>query len=111
MRRYMPLFGLTVVFCPAMWAQTLGEIGGEVKDPSGAITPGVKVRATNVATNVSRDTETNSSGLYSFPALVPGTYTIKVDAQGFQPMVRTNIELQVQQAARVDFTLSVGQAS
>src|SRR6202158_6028136 len=110
MQRSIRLFGLALAFYSASWAQTLGEISGEVKDPSGAVAPGVKVRATNTETNVMRETLTNTSGIYNFPSLNPGTYSITVDAPGFQPM-RSNIELQVQQMARVDFTLTVGQAS
>src|SRR2546421_6627036 len=92
-------------------AQTFGQITGEVKDPSGAIVPGASVTATNSATNALRTTVSNESGIYSFPALVPGIYSLKVDLPGFQPVVRSNIELQVQQTARVDFTLSVGQTA
>ncbi len=93
------------------FSQTLGEITGEVKDQSGAVVPGVPVTATNTETNASRTTNTNDAGVYSFPSLVPGPYQVKVEAPGFQPMVRTDIELQVQQTARIDFTLTVGQAT
>jgi hypothetical protein len=92
-------------------AQTLGEITGEVRDPSGAVAPGASITATNTDTNVSRTTVTNTAGVYSFPAMVPGPYQVKVEARGFQPMVRTNIDLQVQQTARVDFTLTLGQTT
>ena len=73
--------------------------------------PGVPVTVTNTGTNVSRTTNTNDAGVYSFPSLVPGTYQVKVEAPGFQPMVRTDIDLQVQQTARIDFTLAVGQST
>jgi hypothetical protein len=92
-------------------AQTFGEITGEVTDQSGAIAPDASVTATNTATNGARTTRTNQAGVYSFPALVPGPYQVKVEAAGFQSAVRSNIELQVQQTARVDFTLTVGQTS
>ena len=92
-------------------AQTFGEITGEVKDPSSAIVPGAMVTVTNTATNAVRSTVTNEAGLYSFPALVPGVYSVKVELTGFQSLVRNNIELQVQQVARVDFTLAVSQTS
>uniref|UniRef100_Q024A2 TonB-dependent receptor n=1 Tax=Solibacter usitatus (strain Ellin6076) TaxID=234267 RepID=Q024A2_SOLUE len=89
-------------------AQTVGEITGEVKDSSGANAPNAAVTATNIETNVARSTVTNSSGVYSIPGLTPGMYNIKASAEGFQSLVKTNIELQVQQTARVDFTLAVG---
>ena len=69
-------------------AQTFGEITGEVKDQSGAVAPGVSVTAANTATNMSRTTRTNEVGIYSFPSLLPGTWQIKVEAPGFEPMVR-----------------------
>src|SRR3954469_23076532 len=111
MQRWIATTILAITFASAMGAQTLGGIVGEVKDASGAMMPAAKVTATNVETNVVRETATNSSGLYTFPSLVPGVYTIKVDAPGFQTMQRANVELQVQQVARVDFTLAVGQAT
>src|ERR1051326_3497704 len=110
----MRLLGLVAGFglvCSVAQAQTVGEITGEVTDPTGAVTPGASVTATNTATNVARVTRTNDSGIYSFPALLPGPYQVKVEAAGFQPMVRSNIDLQVQQTARVDFALTLGQST
>ena len=92
-------------------AQTGGQITGEVRDPSGALVPNASVTVTNIATNVARSTQTNTEGLYSFPDLPPGMYYVKVVVPGFDTIVKTNIELQVQQTARVDFTLAVGQAT
>src|SRR5215472_2879030 len=91
-------------------AQTFGSITGEVHDPSGAVTPNTQVTATNLATNVSRSTSTNDSGVYTFPDLIPATYQIRVTAPGFQTVTST-VEIQVQQTARVDFALVVGQAN
>ena len=110
MRHLILLLGLTLLIGIAS-AQTFGEITGEVRDPSGAVVPRAAVAVTNSATNASRTTVTNTEGIYSFPALNPGTYQVKVESQGFQPTVRTNIELQVQQTARVDFALTVGQTT
>src|SRR5712691_9759376 len=110
MRQLFVLLGLVMPIGVAS-AQTFGEITGEVTDQSGAIAPNASVTATNTATNGARMTRTNQAGIYSFPALVPGPYQVKVEATGFQSAVRSNIELQVQQTARVDFTLTVGQTS
>ena len=95
----------------ALEAQTSGDITGEVKDPSGAVAANAPVTATNTATNVARATVTNPAGIYSFPDLSPGTYQVKVAVPGFETVVKTGIELQVQQTARIDFTLAVGQAT
>src|SRR6202521_1094293 len=92
-------------------AQTGGSITREVKDQTGAVAPNAAVTVTNSQTNVARSTTTNSAGIYSFPDLTPGTYQVKVAAAGFETIVKTNIELQVQQTARVDFSLSLGQAT
>src|SRR5260370_2286 len=92
-------------------AQTLGSITGEVRDPSGAVMPSASVTVSNTATNASRSTATNNAGIYVFPDLVPGTYQVRVQAAGFEPQVKTNVVLQVQQSARLDFALAVGQAT
>src|SRR5262249_29245296 len=109
----MRWFVFALAFClstEVVSAQTFGEITGEVKDPSGAVVPGAPVTATNTSTNALRSTVTNETGIYSFPALVPGLYSVKVELPGFQTVSRS-IELQVQQTARVDFTLAVGQTA
>lgn len=89
-------------------AQTFGTITGEVRDPSGAAAPNAPVTAINVGTNATRVTTTNELGTYSFPSLIPGIYSMKVSVPGFQVIEQTNIELQVQQTARIDFTLALG---
>ena len=110
MRIALLLVGLSLPIAIAS-AQTAGEIAGEVRDQAGAMVPNAPVTATNTLTNVARSTVTNESGVYTFPGLIPGTYSIRVAASGFETAVTNNIELQVQQTARVDFTLAVGQAS
>ena len=70
-----------------------------------------RVTAVNVGTNASRNVVTNEAGAYSFPSLPPGTYTVKVEKLGFKTVIRNQIELQVQLAARVDFELQIGQVS
>ena len=55
-----------------------------------------------------REAQTNTSGSYVFPNLLPGIYNVKVDLQGFQSKIRNGVELQVQQTARLDFSLELG---
>src|SRR5262249_40160413 len=93
------------------YCQTAGQITGEVADQSGAMVANAPVTVTNSGTNFSRSTVTNAAGVYSFPDLVPGTYQVRVSSPGFEVVTKTNILLQVQQTARVDFTLTVGQAT
>ncbi len=91
--------------------QTLGEITGQVEDASGSLVAGAAVTVTNVATGGNRTTASNEAGIYSFPSLQPGQYTVRVEAKGFRTVSKTGIELQVQQTARVDFALEVGAVS
>jgi hypothetical protein len=94
-----------------VFGQTFGSIAGEAHDGTGAIVAGAAVTATNAGTNASRTVLTNEAGAYSFPSLPPGTYTVKVEKAGFKTVIRNQIELQVQLAARVDFDLQLGQVS
>jgi hypothetical protein len=89
-------------------AQTMGEIVGEVQDASGAVVPGATVTVTNTGTNMVRTAVSNDAGIYSFPSLVPGMYRVKVEAKGFKTVTKTDIQLEVQQSARVNFALDVG---
>ena len=111
MRRSLLFVCLVIALAVPIWAQTLGEIAGEVKDASGAVVPNASVTATNTGTNVARTASSNDAGLYTFPALVPGVYSVKVEASGFRPVTKTKVELQVQGSMRVDFTLEVGQVA
>src|SRR5215472_6709873 len=84
-------------------AQTFGEITGEVRDSTGAVVTTATVAVTNQATGASRTVVTNEVGVYTFPSLAPGIYDLRVTAQGFQVVARPDIDLQVQQTARIDF--------
>jgi hypothetical protein len=107
MRRTL-FVGLTCFFLSApSFAQTLATIIGEVKDSTGAVLPGVTVTVVSKATNATRTTTSNDVGLFDFPALPPGPYTIKTELEGFRTATR-DFELQVQQTARIDFTLELG---
>ena len=92
-------------------AQTLGTVTGEVRDSSGAAVVQAAITVRNTATNGIRNATTNDEGQYTIPALVPGMYEVKAEHAGFKVSTRTGIELQVQQTARVDFALEVGQVS
>ena len=83
------LFGLLVavlIICqlPALAQHAAGSIAGTVADKSGAIIPGAKVILKNEATNSVFNGETNSSGTFSFPTVLPGSYTITISAPGLQ---------------------------
>ena len=73
--------------------------------------PNVTVRATNLSTNAQRDTKSDDTGAYSLPFLTAGDYTVTVTLPGFQMNRVERITLQVQQTARLDFTLKVGEVT
>ena len=100
------------VLTAAAWAQLpSAEISGSVTDATGGAVAGATVTITNAATNIQRTLTTNSSGLYDAPALPPGGYSLKVSMPGFKTDVRNGIQLQVDQLARIDFSLQVGNVS
>lgn len=111
MRRLLPAVLLAAMLPATAFSQTFGNVTGEVRDGSGAVVSGVAVVLFNPATSGERSATTNAEGVYSFPAIPPGIYDVRISAPGFQPMTRRGIELQVQQTARIDFTLQVGQVS
>ena len=91
-------------------AQTYqGGIRGVVKDAQGVV-PGVEVTLVNEATNAVRSVTTNEVGEYSFPSVLPATYTIRVALAGFKTEERTGLLLATQQIITMDFTLEVGGA-
>src|SRR5689334_15505589 len=109
-RLFAVVFLLLAVLVPA-FGQTFGDISGEVRDSSGATIAGAQITITNVDTNATRTAVSNEVGVYSFPALTPGTYNLKVEKTGFKTVTRPQILIQVQQSARIDIELPVGQVS
>jgi hypothetical protein len=99
-------FGSALVI--PLFGQNLGEITGVVTDASGAVVSGATVTITSPQTGFTRQAVTNNSGNYDLPGLQPGTYNVQAEAQGFSNEARSNVELQVQQVARIDFQLKVG---
>src|SRR6266508_3213835 len=85
------------------------EILGLVTDSSGAVLPGATVRAKRLATGDLRSTVTNETGNYVFPLLEIGEYEVTCTASGFKTEVRRGIVLQLQEKARLDFQMQVGE--
>ena len=85
-----------------------GILEGTVTDPQGAAIPGVKVTVTAVDTNVVLPTVTNSAGYYRVVDLVPGKYTVHLEATGFSPLDVTDITVAPGQTIRADAKLNLG---
>ncbi len=86
-------------------------ITGQVLDSSGAGVTGATITARNVQTGFERSVTTDESANYTVSALPIGTYEVTSERPGFQKLIKTDIVLQVDQRARVDFTLQVGTTS
>ena len=106
---FFALFALSFVgLLSANGQVTTGTIVGTVSDSSGAPLPGVKVTITDVQKNESKEYTTDETGSYNAPFLIPGTYRVSAEKSGFKRAASADIILNVDDKARVDLTLSVG---
>ena len=89
---------------------TSGRILGRIADPSGAVLAHVKVVATNDATGVSRDTDSNDSGDYSFPEVPVGVYSLSFELTGFKKDLRHGVSVDLNQVVTLNMVMQIGQA-
>lgn len=93
-------------------AQTIDtSVLGVVTDPSGAVIAGASVSVTSNATGVKRPATTGADGQYEVRYLVPGEYTVEVTATGFRAARAANVVIQLNQQARIDFSMKVGEVT
>ncbi|HEX6098329.1 MAG TPA: TonB-dependent receptor [Thermoanaerobaculia bacterium] len=108
-RRTLLLLLLCLALATPLLAQSsTGSISGTITDDSGAALPGVTVTVSNVATGVSRSAITNASGYYQIALLPPATYTVDVTLEGFQPVRRGNVVVNIGSAVTLDAAMKVG---
>jgi protocatechuate 3,4-dioxygenase beta subunit len=92
-----------------MGAQTTATLSGTIQDSSGNVIAGAQVTLTDEATSVSHKIQSNKTGLFAFPSLVPGTYSVEATAKGFAPKKITGIVLHPGDQSTVpSFELAVG---
>jgi hypothetical protein len=102
-------FLFLIVTSIAGWAQvSTGSIAGQISDPNGALIPDAKVTARNEATGQEYVTQSSEGGLYVFPAVNTGVYTVTVEKTGFKKSSRANVEVRVAQRLDLDARLEVG---
>ena len=103
-----------------MWAVTsaaafgqtrYGRISGTVTDSSGAAVGQVNVTLTNLETNATNQIESEASGNYSFVNILPGSYRIQAEKNGFKTFVREPIVVNIESGLKVDIVLAVGAAT
>jgi Carboxypeptidase regulatory-like domain len=91
--------------------EVTATISGTVSDSTGAAVVGATVTALDVDRGVTRTTQTNGAGFYNFPRMPLGSYQVSAEAKGFKKAVHAVFNLQLDQVARVDFQLEVGQVT
>ncbi len=115
MPRWLSGVCLTCLFllfsCLAFAQRDLGTITGTVTDASGAAIPNAKITIVEVATGVSNTTVTSESGNYTRPALRPGTYTVTVEAAGFQKSEQKGVIINPGEPTGVDIVVQIGNSS
>src|SRR6476659_3190731 len=103
---------LVLLVASSAGAQTVtGTIHGLVIDPSGAVVPRATVTAASQATGFTRSAETDGEGSYLLTFLPLGAYRVDVRSPGFERTIRDGIEVRADERVRLDFTLSVGEAT
>ena len=106
---------LVVALCAltgSLWGQQVtAAITGTITDPSGAPIVGAKVIVKDLDRGVVFPAESNTQGAYNLPRLPIGRYEVRAEAQGFQTSVQPAMTLDVNQTARVDFQMKIGQVS
>src|SRR5689334_23919018 len=94
-----------------VWAQATAQISGTIHDASGAVLPGVEVKATQTDTGIARTTISNETGTFVLPNLPTGPYKLEAALPGFRTYVQNNLVLQVNANPTVNITLEVGEVA
>jgi hypothetical protein len=108
-----PIGLATILVCAIfpMAAQDRAAVNGTVTDPSGAFVEGAKVELNSTLNGFHRSTVTGTDGIYQFPSLAVGTYTISISKDGFKPYEITGVDLLFGQVRTLDEQLQVGGVS
>src|ERR1700694_6121 len=91
--------------------ETTSAIIGQVSDASGAAVPSATVTVTNKETGLRRSASTDDSGRFNFPQLKPGAYSVKVEAEGFEPQQNDAVSAALGQKQTVDVRLKIAESN
>jgi Carboxypeptidase regulatory-like domain len=86
-------------------AQTTGSVAGQVLDPDGALVPGATVALANGTSTLKA--RSGADGTFSFKAVVPGSYTLTVEAVGFSPFSKTDVLVHAGQVSNLNVLLTI----
>lgn len=113
MKKFIKIFAFSMVIAASLLSTAFAQsfkatVVGRITDPGGAIVPGASVTVTQNGTNIARTVTTNDSGEYVVAQLQPGSYTIKIDAQGFKSAINVDVVVETDETRRFDVKLDVG---
>lgn len=108
MLRLIGVFAVTASLFSLTAQEFRSTLTGRVTDPSGAFVAGAQVAAIEESTNTRYDTVTNSDGLYTFPLLLPGTYSLSAEVKGFKKYLQNGIVIGTNTRVSQNVTLAVG---
>ncbi len=91
--------------------ETTSAIVGQVTDATNAVIPGATVTITNRETSLQRTAKTDDEGRFNFPQLTPGSYSVKMEAEGFHPQLYDDVLSGLGQRQTVNFKLTVAQSN
>jgi Carboxypeptidase regulatory-like domain/TonB dependent receptor-like, beta-barrel len=110
--RPVSLAALCILSSALVFGQAVnGRIDGSIKDTAGAIVPGATLVIENTATGITRTAQGSNDGAFSFAEVAPGTYALRVEAQGFKKVLEPRVIVEVGTTASVNITLEVGAVS
>lgn len=105
------LLALLCLVSPAAAQETRGSIEGVIRDSSGAVLPGVTVEARGLTVGSASSVVTDAAGVYRFPALPPGRYTVTAALQGFTTAKSDQVELTLGQVLKIDLAMQLSGVS
>jgi len=101
----------TLLASLALAQRTTGALRGQVLDPQGAVFPNARISVTNQETGVASNTVTSSAGTWNVPSLIPGKYSVSIQAQGFRTLLRRDVMVLADRENTADAQLQMGTAS
>jgi len=99
---------ITYFVQPVAAQESRATVRGVVTDPTHAVVPGAKVTLHNIATNVDLVRQADASGFYVFDPVIPGTYSVIVEATGFEKFAQENVVVQTTADVTVNAVLTLG---
>lgn len=99
------------LYATSAWGQATTSLRGTVTDPTGLAIRGARVTVVNASTSFARTTTTGTQGEYTFVEVLPGTYSLIVESQGFKQYQENGVLLRVDLPATVNVQMKVGAAS